>query len=57
MGRRVDEIYASVDIANFPSSSMMEKKGFKPVCNDDNYNIYGLNLKKIREQETEESEK
>lgn len=57
MGRRVDEIYASVDIANFPSSSMMEKNGFKQVCNNDNYNIYGLNLKKIREQEAEESEK
>lgn len=57
MGRRVDEIYASVDPANFPSSTMMTRKGFKVICNTESYDIYGLNLKEKREEFESGSEK
>lgn len=55
MGRRVDEVLASVDLRNTASSHMMEKRGFKIIHETGSYNIYSLDMKE-RKQQKEETE-
>lgn len=42
MGRPVNEVCASVNIKNKPSSKMMESIGLKPIITDGKYKIYSL---------------
>lgn len=48
----VDEIFASVDLKNNPSSSVMKKLGLSVVHTTDNYNVFSLR-KKDNEKEKE----
>ena len=57
MGRRVDEVLASVDPDNMPSSHMMEKRGFKIIHKTGAFNIYSLDMKEKKKQICAEPEK
>lgn len=57
MGRRVDEVLASVDPNNVASSHMMEKRGFNVIHKTGSYNIYSLNLKEKKKQIEGEKDK
>lgn len=54
MGRRVDEVLASVDPDNMPSSHMMEKRGFKIIHKTGAFNIYSLDMKEKKKQISDE---
>jgi len=50
IGRRVDEVCASVDVNNDPSKKLMEKMGMTPLVQDGNYMIYAYSISRENER-------